>query len=251
MRTGAHRGRRGAGGGGWCRAVIAAAEGARGPENDRDREDRCAAQSHHELRLAPGQRRSRAWGRRDWGTRSVDRVLGLGPGPPQAIGNREPREGRARRAARPWAPLLAWQARKLGLRSQQTKLLRQLGGQLEVGGVVLQVAHGVGPADRVGLAQQVVGQADVAIGIGAGKLRERGARPGLHLCLANPQQRGEVGVALAALQQELQHRLLVARESHRRKAYGVRVLDDSADESGGVRSRSDAMTSTVAAALSL
>ena len=69
--------------------------------------------------------------------------------------------------------------------------------------------HGVGPADRVGLAEQVVGEADVAVGVGAGQLGERRAGPGAHLRLVDPEQRGEVGVALPALEQELEHRLLV------------------------------------------
>ena len=90
------------------------------------------------------------------------------------------------------------------------------------------MAHGVGPADRVGLSQQIVGEADVAVGVGAGQLGQRGARPGPHLGLVDPEQRGEVGVALPALEQELQHRLLVGRERHGRKAYGVRLLGDSA-----------------------
>ena len=76
------------------------------------------------------------------------------------------------------------------------------------------MAHGVGPADRVGLAEQIVGQADVAVRVGAGQLGERGARPGPHLGLVDPEQRGEVGVALPALEQELQHRLLVGRKRH-------------------------------------
>ena len=76
------------------------------------------------------------------------------------------------------------------------------------------MAHGVGPADRVGLSEQVVRETDIAIRVSAGKLRERSARPGSDLGLVDAEQRGEVRVPLAALQEELQQRLLVARERH-------------------------------------
>jgi hypothetical protein len=63
------------------------------------------------------------------------------------------------------------------------------------------VPHGVGSSDRIGLAEQVIGQADVAVRVGTGQLGERGARAGPHLRLVHPEQRGEVGVALPPLEQ--------------------------------------------------
>ncbi len=55
----------------------------------------------------------------------------------------------------PWAglPLLAGQPGQVGLGSDQAKLLRQLGDELEVPGIVLQVAHRVGAIDGIGLAK--------------------------------------------------------------------------------------------------
>ena len=72
-------------------------------------------------------------------------------------------------------------------------------GQLERVGVALQVADGIGTADRIGLAEQVVGQRHVPVGVGTAELRER--RTGLvaNLALLNPEQAGDVLVALAAL----------------------------------------------------
>ena len=90
-----------------------------------------------------------------------------------------------------------------------------------VGRVVAQVPGGVGAPDRVRLAQQVVGEADVAVGIGAAELGERGAGAGAHLRLGLPEQLSEVRVALAALEQELQRGLLIPTDRHRRESLGV------------------------------
>ncbi len=78
-----------------------------------------------------------------------------------------------------------------------------------VGRVLAQVARDVGAADRVGLAEQVVGEPDAAVRVGAAELGQRAPRPGAHLVLVLAEQRGEVAVALAALEQQLQGRLLV------------------------------------------
>jgi hypothetical protein len=76
------------------------------------------------------------------------------------------------------------------------------------------VSHGVGPSDRVGLAEEVVGQADVAVGVGTGQFGEGRARPGSHFGLADAEERREVRIALPALEQELEHRLLVSGKRH-------------------------------------
>ena len=61
------------------------------------------------------------------------------------------------------------------------------------------MAGRVGTADRVRLTQQVVGEADVAVGILAADLGQRGADPSAHLLDAEAHQRGDVLVALLAL----------------------------------------------------
>ncbi len=78
-----------------------------------------------------------------------------------------------------------------------------------VGRVLAQVARDVGAADRVGLAEQVVGEPDVAIRVGSAELGQRAPRPGADLGLVLAQQRGEVAVGLPALEQQLQGGLLV------------------------------------------
>jgi hypothetical protein len=96
--------------------------------------------------------------------------------------------------------------------------------------VVLEVANGVRSTNGIRLSEQVVGKADVAVGIGPTQLRERGAGAGAHLGFADAEETGEVAVALPALQQELEHGLLIGRQSHCRKAYGVTMPDDSTDD---------------------
>ena len=103
-------------------------------------------------------------------------------------------------AAGPRAAFLARKPRELCVGGDQADLLGDLRRQLEVRRVVLQVPHGVGSPDRIGLAEQVVGQGDVAVGIDAGQLGERGARAGPHLRFVHSEDRGEVVVALSALE---------------------------------------------------
>jgi hypothetical protein len=76
------------------------------------------------------------------------------------------------------------------------------------------VADRVGPADRVGLAEQVVGEADVPVRIGAGQLLEGGPGARAHGGLVAAEQLREVRVALPALEQQLEHRLLVGAQRH-------------------------------------
>ena len=76
------------------------------------------------------------------------------------------------------------------------------------------MAHGIRSADRVGLSEEVVGEPHVAVWVGAGELRERLPRPRAHLALVHAEHRREIRVALPALEQELEHCLLVRRESH-------------------------------------
>ena len=80
---------------------------------------------------------------------------------------------------------------------------------------------GVGAADRVGLAEQVVAQPDLGIGIGAADLLKRGAGPGANLVGSDPEQGPEVLVALPA-EQELEHRPLFLCERHGRGSVGQR-----------------------------
>ncbi len=98
------------------------------------------------------------------------------------------------------AAFLARKPRELCVGGDQADLLGDLRRQLEVRRVVLQVPHGVGSPDRIGLAEQVVGQGDVAVGIDAGQLGERGTRAGPHLRFVHSEDRGEVVVALSALE---------------------------------------------------
>jgi hypothetical protein len=83
-----------------------------------------------------------------------------------------------------------------------------------VGRVGLQVADGVGSPDRVRLSEQVVGEPDVAIGVGAGELGERGSGARAHLRFVHPEQGREVPVALAALEQQLKHCALFWGDRH-------------------------------------
>ena len=81
--------------------------------------------------------------------------------------------------------------------------------------VVAEVADGVGASDRVRLPDQVVGEPDVAVGVGAAELLERRARPLAHLRLVDAHHPRQVGVGLAALEQQLQGRVLIWGERHR------------------------------------
>jgi hypothetical protein len=81
-------------------------------------------------------------------------------------------------------------------------------------GALAQVADGVRAADRIGLAEQVVGERDRAVGVRAGKLGQRGAGAGAHLALLDAQHRRQLRIALSPLEQQLEHRGLVGRQGH-------------------------------------
>ncbi len=83
-------------------------------------------------------------------------------------------------------------------------------------GVVAKVANHVGAADRVGLAEQVVGERDVAIRVGVAELGQRRAGARADLGLVGVEQDGEVGVGAPALEDQLQGRVLFGGECHRR-----------------------------------
>ena len=76
------------------------------------------------------------------------------------------------------------------------------------------MADGVGAADRVSLAEEVVGEPDLAIGVRAAELLERRACAFADVVAGAAQKAGDVLVALPALQQELQHRALVLSKGH-------------------------------------
>jgi hypothetical protein len=84
------------------------------------------------------------------------------------------------------------------------------------------VADSIGAADRVGLAEQVVAQPDLGVGIGSADLLERRARPGADLVGTDPQEGADVLVALAAFEQELEHRALFIGERHGPRSVGER-----------------------------
>ena len=121
--------------------------------------------------------------------------------------------GRRRRRGRLGAPAASRRRylRQLGAGRDQAKLGDQARGEVVGAGVVLELADGVGTADRVGLAQQVVGQA--RIGRGAADLAERAAGPHPDLVAGDPEQPADVVVALPA-EQELKHRPLFVAERH-------------------------------------
>jgi hypothetical protein len=91
-------------------------------------------------------------------------------------------------------------------------------------GVVAKVTHRVGAPDRVGLAEQVVGEPDVPVRVGAAQLAQRGARSGAHLVLGDAEQARDVGIALPALEQQPEHRLLIRREGHGQGSVDPRPL---------------------------
>ncbi len=88
--------------------------------------------------------------------------------------------------------------------------------------VLAEVARSVRSADRVGLTEQVVGDPDVAVGVGADELREGGAGAGAHVGLVLAEQRGKVRVGLAALDQKLKRGALFRGDHASRKPTGWR-----------------------------
>ena len=84
-----------------------------------------------------------------------------------------------------------------------------------IGGVGAQVARDVGAADRIRLADEVVGEADVAIRIGAAELGQRGSGASADLGLVDTEEGREVAVALPTLEQERERGALVGRDRHR------------------------------------
>jgi hypothetical protein len=84
------------------------------------------------------------------------------------------------------------------------------------------MAHRIGSADRVGLAQEVVAQADLGVGVRAADLAECGTGPRAHLVGSDPEEGADVVIALPALEQELEHRALFVAERHGRGSVGQR-----------------------------
>ncbi len=76
---------------------------------------------------------------------------------------------------------------------------------------------GVGATDRVGLAQQVVAEAHVAVRVGAPELGQRGAGPAPDLDLVEAEQLVELGVGLTG-EQQLENGGLVGRQRHGRES---------------------------------
>ena len=82
------------------------------------------------------------------------------------------------------------------------------------------MADGIGSADGVGLAQQVVAEADLCIGVAAADLGQRRPRARAHLIRRNAEQGADVLVALPSLEQQLKHRALFIRDRHERGSVG-------------------------------
>ena len=89
-------------------------------------------------------------------------------------------------------------------------------------GVAAEVTGDVGAGDRVGLAEEIVAEAGLAVGVLAGDLGERRLGAGADLPGLHAQQGGEVPVALPTLQQQLQHHPLLLAQGHGRTAYALR-----------------------------
>ena len=108
------------------------------------------------------------------------------------------------------------------LRSEQSQVLDQPLGEGVRLGIALEVADGVGAADRVGLAEQVVAEADLGVRVGAADLGQRRTRPDAHLVGRDAEQGADVLVALPSLEQQLKHRALFIRDRHERGSLGQR-----------------------------
>ena len=89
--------------------------------------------------------------------------------------------GRGRRAS---AVSRRGNLRQVGLGREQPEVLDQALPERVRLGVVLKLAHGVGPPDRVRLTEHVVAQPHLGIGIGAADLGQRRAGPGAHFVRA-------------------------------------------------------------------
>jgi hypothetical protein len=84
------------------------------------------------------------------------------------------------------------------------------------------MADGVGSTDGVGLAQQVIAEADLRIRVGAADLGQRRTRADAHLIWRNAEQGADVLVGLSSLEQQLKHRALFIRDRHERGSLGQR-----------------------------
>ena len=82
--------------------------------------------------------------------------------------------------------------RKLSLRGEQPQVLHEPLGERVRLGVALQMADRVGAADRIGLTEQVVAQADLRIGVGAADLLQGRPCPVPHLVGRDAEQRADV-----------------------------------------------------------
>ncbi len=117
-----------------------------------------------------------------------------------------PAEAAARRRLR--------QLRQLRGGKEGRELGDDLVRQFAVGRVLAQVPDRVGAPDRVGLAQEIVAQANVAIRVGAAQLLERCTGPLAGLALAEPEEVVEVGIGLTTRQEHLENGALVGTDRH-------------------------------------
>ena len=96
-------------------------------------------------------------------------------------------------------PSRLWQAWKLRRRGDLEQSGLDPSRQLERLGVLLKMADGICPADRIGLAEHVVGQVDLGVRIAATDLAERGGGAAAGVVHADPEQARYILIALAAL----------------------------------------------------
>ena len=82
------------------------------------------------------------------------------------------------------------------------------------------MADRVGAADRIGLTEQVVAQANLRIGVGAADLLQGRPCPVPHLVGRDAEQRADVLVALTPFEEQLKHRALFVGERHGRGSVG-------------------------------
>ena len=131
-------------------------------------------------------------------------------------------EGGRRGCCGPAAPARLGDLGELSLRREQPQVLDEPLCERVRLGIALQLADRIGSADRVGLAEEVVAQADLGVGIGAADLAQRRAGPRAHLVGCDPEEGADVVIALPALEQELEHRALFVGERHGRGSVGQR-----------------------------
>jgi hypothetical protein len=153
---------------------------------------------------------------RDGGADHDQATLGLiEPAEPQPRSDARPGRGRCRLAGggaaqEPTARAgFAGKARQFSRREHQPQPHGELGGEVIVLGVLAQMARRVGATDRVRLAEQIVGEADVSVRVGAHQLGERGPSPSAHGGLVLAEQGAKVGIALTPLEQKLQRGALI------------------------------------------